>query len=46
MNQEKIGKFLRELRKEKCLTQEQLAEKFNIAGRTVKSLMEKGKVRI
>lgn len=35
MDQIKIGAFLRELRKEKGLTQEQLAEKFNVAGRTV-----------
>lgn len=35
MNQIKIGNFLRELRKEKGLTQEQLAEKFNVARRTV-----------
>jgi len=31
----KIGSFLRILRKEKGLTQEQLAEKFNVAGRTI-----------
>lgn len=31
----KIGKFLQELRKEKGLTQEQLAEKMNVARRTV-----------
>lgn len=35
MDQIKIGNFLRELRKEKGLTQEQLAEKFNVARRTV-----------
>lgn len=35
MNQVKIGKFLKELRKEKALTQEQLAEQFNVSGRTV-----------
>ena len=35
MNQQKIGRFLKELRKEKNLTQEQLAEKLNISGRTV-----------
>ena len=35
MNQAKIGSFLKELRKEKNLTQEQLAEKFNVASRTV-----------
>ena len=35
MDQKKIGEFLRELRKEKGMTQEQVAEHFNIAGRTV-----------
>mgnify|MGYP003298992991 CR=1 FL=1 len=30
MNQEKIGKFIAELRKQKKLTQEQLAEKLGI----------------
>lgn len=35
MNQQKIGRFLKELRKEKNLTQERLAEKLNISGRTV-----------
>lgn len=35
MNQGKFGAFLKELRKEKGMTQEQLAEKFNVAGRTV-----------
>lgn len=35
MNQVKIGKFLRELRKGKGLTQEQLAEQFNISRRSV-----------
>lgn len=35
MNQAKIGKFLQELRKEKGLTQEQLAERFFVARRTV-----------
>ncbi len=35
MNQVKIGEFLRELRKGKGLTQEQLAEQFNISRRTV-----------
>ena len=35
MDQVKIGKFLSQLRKEKTLTQEQLAEKLNVARRTV-----------
>lgn len=35
MDQRKIGFFLKELRKEKNLTQEQLAEKINVSGRTV-----------
>ena len=35
MNQTKLGQFLKELRKEKQLTQEQLAEKFNVSSRSV-----------
>ncbi len=35
MNQKKIGEFLSQLRKEKGLTQEQLAEHFYVSGRTV-----------
>ena len=35
MDQIKIGAFLKELRKEKNLTQEQLAEKLNVSSRTV-----------
>ncbi len=35
MNQEKIGRFLKELRKQKGLTQEQIAEKFNVSNRTI-----------
>ncbi|MEE1061515.1 MAG: helix-turn-helix transcriptional regulator [Ruminococcus sp.] len=35
MDQKKIGVFLKELRKEKELTQEQLAEKFNVSSRTI-----------
>lgn len=35
MNQQRIGRFLRELRKEKQLTQEQLAEVLSVSGRTV-----------
>ena len=35
MDQIKIGSFLKELRKERNLSQEQLAEKFNISSRSV-----------
>ena len=35
MNSKIIGQFLRELCKEKDLTQEQLADKFNVSNRTV-----------
>lgn len=42
MDQEKVGCFLKELRLEKGLTQEQLAEKFNISNRSV-SRWENGK---
>lgn len=35
MNQKKIGLFLKELRKEQNLTQEQLADKFGISSRSV-----------
>lgn len=35
MDQQKIGSFLKQLRKEKNLTQEQLAETLNVSGRTV-----------
>jgi len=35
MDQIKIGSFLKELRKEKGLTQEQLAEVLNVSGRTI-----------
>lgn len=35
MNQQKIGTFLKTLRKEKGLTQEQMAEVFNVSRRTV-----------
>lgn len=35
MNQIKIGHFLKELRKEKGLTQEQLAEQLNVSNRSV-----------
>lgn len=42
MNQEKIGKFIAELRKEKGLTQSQLAEHFDISNKAV-SKWETGK---
>ena len=35
MDQQKIGRFLKELRKERKLTQEELAERLNVSGRTV-----------
>ena len=35
MDQKKTGEFLKQLRKEKGLTQEQLAERFAVSGRTV-----------
>ena len=35
MDQIKIGKFIQEKRKEKKLTQSELAEKFNISDRAV-----------
>ena len=41
MNQEKIGKFIAEKRKEEKLTQEQLAEKLNISKNAV-SKWERG----
>lgn len=35
MDQKKIGSFLKELRKEKGITQEEFAENLNVSGRTV-----------
>jgi transcriptional regulator with XRE-family HTH domain len=35
MNQQKMGEFLKHLRKERGLTQEQLAERFYVSSRTV-----------
>ena len=37
MDTKKIGAFLKQCRKEKNLTQEQLAEKFGVSARTVRS---------
>lgn len=42
MNQEKIGKFISELRKEKNMTQEQLAEKMGVTDKSI-SRWENGK---
>ena len=42
MNQQKMGEFLKQLRKEKGLTQEEIAEKFYTSSRTV-SRWETGK---
>ena len=39
MDQKKIGRFLKELRKEKDITQEQLAEKIKVSGRMGKVLI-------
>ena len=35
MNQEKIGKFISELRKERGLTQEQLAEILHVSNKSI-----------
>ena len=35
MNQEKIGKFISKLRKEKNMTQQELADKINVTDRAV-----------
>ena len=45
MNQIKIGEFLRNLRKEKGLTQEQLAEQFNVSRRSVSRWETGGSLR-
>ncbi len=42
MDQEKIGKFIKELRKEKNMTQEQLAEKMGVTDKSI-SRWENGK---
>ena len=41
MNQEKIGKFIKELREEKRITQDELGEILNISGKSV-SKWERG----
>ena len=38
MDTKKIGAFLKQCRKEKNLTQEQLAEKFEVSARTVSKI--------
>ena len=45
MNQVKIGLFLKELRNEKNLTQEQLSEQFNVTRRTVSRWETGGSLR-
>ncbi len=35
MDQTKVGQFLKQLRKEKGITQEEFAEKIGVSGRTV-----------
>ena len=35
MDQKKIGSFLKELRKQKEITQEEFAEKLNVSGRSI-----------
>ena len=44
MNQQKIGSFIRELRKEQGITQEQLAEQFNVSARTISRWEKKATV--
>ena len=44
MNQDKSGKFIAKLRKEKNMTQEQLAEKMGVTDKSI-SRWENGKTR-
>ena len=45
MDQQKIGNFLKALRKEQNLTQEQLAEKLGVSSRTVSRWETGGSLR-
>lgn len=45
MDQRKIGEFLKGLRKEKNLTQEQLAEQLNVSSRSVSRWETGGSLR-
>lgn len=45
MDQKKIGRFLKTLRKEKNITQEVLAETLNVSGRTVSRWETGGSLR-
>ena len=45
MDTKKIGAFLKQCRKEKKLTQEQLAEKFGVSARTVSRWETGGSLR-
>ena len=45
MDQQKTGSFLKELRKAKKLTQEQVGEELNVSGRTVSRWETGGSLR-
>ena len=45
MNQEKIGRFIAELRKEKNMTQKELANKLNVTDRAVSKWENGGSLR-